>query len=30
VKPANILLERGTERAMVTDFGIARQRARQW
>ena len=24
VKPANILLERGTERAMVTDFGIAR------
>jgi hypothetical protein len=25
VKPANILLERGTERAMVTDFGIARQ-----
>src|SRR5262245_40861819 len=25
VKPANILLERGTERSMVTDFGIARQ-----
>lgn len=25
VKPANILLERGTERAMVTDFGIARE-----
>jgi len=24
VKPANILLERGTARAMVTDFGIAR------
>jgi serine/threonine-protein kinase len=24
VKPANILLERGTGRAMVTDFGIAR------
>lgn len=24
VKPANILLERDTERAMVTDFGIAR------
>ena len=24
VKPANILLERGTQRAMVTDFGIAR------
>src|SRR5439155_14144541 len=24
VKPANILLERGTERAMVMDFGIAR------
>jgi eukaryotic-like serine/threonine-protein kinase len=24
VKPANILLERGTERALVTDFGIAR------
>jgi hypothetical protein len=24
VKPANILLEKGTERAMVTDFGIAR------
>jgi serine/threonine-protein kinase len=24
VKPANILLERGAERAMVTDFGIAR------
>src|SRR3954468_23664202 len=27
VKPANILLERGTERAMVTDFGIARSYA---
>jgi serine/threonine-protein kinase len=25
VKPANILLEKGTDRAMVTDFGIARQ-----
>ncbi|HEX7954484.1 MAG TPA: serine/threonine-protein kinase [Burkholderiales bacterium] len=25
VKPANILLEKGSERAMVTDFGIARQ-----
>jgi eukaryotic-like serine/threonine-protein kinase len=25
VKPANILLERGTERSMVADFGIARQ-----
>ena len=24
VKPANILLEKGTDRAMVTDFGIAR------
>ena len=24
VKPANILLERGTERAMIADFGIAR------
>src|SRR5881227_620887 len=24
VKPANILLERGTGRSMVTDFGIAR------
>ena len=24
VKPANILLERGTERAMISDFGIAR------
>ena len=24
IKPANILLERGNERAMVTDFGIAR------
>jgi serine/threonine-protein kinase len=24
VKPANVLLERGTERALVTDFGIAR------
>ena len=29
VKPANILLERGTERAMVTDFGIARLDARE-
>ena len=28
VKPENILLERGTERAMVTDFGIARADAR--
>jgi predicted Ser/Thr protein kinase len=25
VKPANIMLERGTERALVMDFGIARQ-----
>jgi len=25
VKPANILMEKGTSRAMVTDFGIARQ-----